>query len=164
MADKNLEREYTIPLRQKLAKTTRWKRAKKAVSTVRKFVSKHMKSEDIKIGRELNEEIWARGGKVVPAKVKIHAKKETVGEKDDKREIVKVNLVGVELTPEKSKKEGKKTKSEAEEKKKTAPEEKPKKQTEQPQDVASATTQKSDVASATTQPQDTKTEESGEQK
>jgi len=77
MADtKKLEREYIIPLRKEWLKTPMHKRAKKAIRAVRLFLARHMKAEfeDIKVGRFLNEYLWARGQKHPPAKVKVKAK------------------------------------------------------------------------------------------
>ncbi len=75
-----LEREYVIPLRRKVQKSPRYKRAKKAVKVIREFLAKHMKVEDrdlkkIKIDKFLNHELWFRGIKKPPAKIKIKAKK-----------------------------------------------------------------------------------------
>ena len=87
-------RTYTIPLRKEFLKTARWRRAEKAVNTVRSFVVQHAKAEDVKVGRWLNEAIWKRGAKNPPARVRVDVKKE-----DD--------YVMVELTelPRKAKKE-----------------------------------------------------------
>lgn len=77
MAEK-LEREYIIPLRKEWLKAPSFKRAKKAVRGVREFLARHMKAEfdDIKVGRFLNEQLWERGMKNPPHKVKIKAIKE----------------------------------------------------------------------------------------
>ncbi len=84
-----IEREYIIPLRKEWAKVPRYKRAKKAIKAIRKFLVRHMKIYDrdlkkIKIDKYLNEEIWFRGIKKPPAKIKIKAIKEG--------EIVKAEL------------------------------------------------------------------------
>jgi len=90
-----LEREYIIPLRCEWKKVPRYKRAKKAIKAIREFLVRHMKIRDrdlnkIKIDKYLNEEIWFRGIKKPPAKIKIRA----IKEKDsDRKEIVKVELV-----------------------------------------------------------------------
>ncbi len=69
MADK--ERLYTIPLRKSFLKAVRYKRTAKAVKTVREFLVKHLKSEDIKLGKYLNQKLWERGMKNPPAKVQV---------------------------------------------------------------------------------------------
>ena len=67
------ERTYTIPLRRDFVKVPRYYRAKRAVNYVKSYISKHMKVEDVKIGRMLNQEIWSDGIKNPPGKVKVKA-------------------------------------------------------------------------------------------
>ena len=69
-------RTYTIPLRKEFLKAARWRRSKKAVSVVRSFVIQHTKSEEVKVGRWLNETIWKRGSKNPPSRVRVDVKKE----------------------------------------------------------------------------------------
>ncbi len=64
-----------------------YRRAKKAVDTVRIFLSKHMKSKDVKLGQKLNLLLWERGIRHPPGKVKV------VVTKDDKG-LVKAELFG----------------------------------------------------------------------
>lgn len=73
------ERTYTIPLRKEVQKSPIYKRAKKAISTVKIFLSKHMKSDDIKIGQIINRELWKRGIKNPPGKIKVTAVKTDKG-------------------------------------------------------------------------------------
>ena len=90
-----LEREYIIPLRCEWKKAPRYKRAKKAIRAIREFLVRHMKIRDrdlnkIRIDKYLNEEVWFRGIKKPPAKIKVKA----IKEKDkDGKEIVRVELV-----------------------------------------------------------------------
>ncbi len=67
-----LERIYTIPLR-KAHHGTRSKRANRAVRDVRDFLTRHMKSEQIWLAGEVNEEIWKRGKYTIPSKIRIRA-------------------------------------------------------------------------------------------
>jgi len=76
-----LEREYTIPLRTQWIKVPRYKRANKAVRTIKEFLAKHMKVENrdlnkIKVDKLLNEMVWTRGIKHPPTKIKVKAVKE----------------------------------------------------------------------------------------
>ena len=71
MAD--LERTYTIPLRRDFIKKPMHERTKRAVSEIRRFISKHMKAEDVKLGKHLNEHLWSHGIKNPPGKVKVKA-------------------------------------------------------------------------------------------
>jgi large subunit ribosomal protein L31e len=113
------ERTYVIPLRKAVIKTARWRRAKKAISTIRAFMKRHMKAEVVKIGRELNEVIWERGGKKVPSKVNVVAFKE--------ENVVEVNLAGAtKKKPEKKEKKIVIESKESKEEKSEAKEEKPK--------------------------------------
>ncbi len=97
-----LERSYNIPLRKEWLKSPKYKRSKKAVSALRKFLSKHMKSDNIKIGKHLNEQIWSRGIKNPPHHVKVDTVK-------DEENVVRAELSGFPIeTPEsKDKKQGK---------------------------------------------------------
>lgn len=84
-----IEREYVIPLRSKCKRVPRYKKTNKAIKTIREFLVRHMKIRDrdlskIKIDKYLNEEIWFRGIKKPPAKIKVKVIKEG--------EIVKVEL------------------------------------------------------------------------
>ncbi|MFN3527989.1 MAG: 50S ribosomal protein L31e [Candidatus Altarchaeaceae archaeon] len=66
------ERIYTIPLRE--AYNQPWtKRARKAVRIVKEFLQRHTKQE-IKIGNDVNEEIWKRGMKHPPRKIRVIVK------------------------------------------------------------------------------------------
>lgn len=66
-----LERTYVIPLRKEWLKVPLYKRSKKAVTALKQFLAKHMKSEEVKIGKNLNEFIWRHGIKNPPHKVKV---------------------------------------------------------------------------------------------
>ncbi len=68
---KTLERIYVIPLRKEFLKTPKWKRSKKSVNIIQKFVMRHMKVEKVLIGKELNEKIWERGSENPPSKIKV---------------------------------------------------------------------------------------------
>ncbi|MDP6547497.1 MAG: 50S ribosomal protein L31e [Candidatus Woesearchaeota archaeon] len=108
-----LERNYNVPLRREFQKAPRWRRAKKAVTALREFVSKHMKSDNVLIGRYANELLWKDGIKNPPHHIEVNAVKDDKG-------TVKVELVEL---PGKAKREMAKQqevdkKKKAEEKKK----------------------------------------------
>ena len=71
----NLERNYIIPLKKEMLKVPTYRRAKKAINTIRSFLKKHMKVEDIRLGNYLNEEVHSRGRKHPPSKVSIRVTK-----------------------------------------------------------------------------------------
>ena len=84
-----IEREYIIPLRRAWVNVPEYKRARKAVMTIKKFIARHMKVDDrniknVKLDVYLNNEIWFRGHSKPPAKIKVKAIKEG--------DIVKVEL------------------------------------------------------------------------
>jgi large subunit ribosomal protein L31e len=75
MADKTtteLERVYTIPLR-KTKDLVRSRRADLAVRDVKRFLSRHMKSDDIWVDNEVNEHLWARGKFTIPSRIRVRA-------------------------------------------------------------------------------------------
>jgi len=121
---KVLERTYVVPLRKEWRKAPKYKRAKKAGAALKQFLVKHMKSDDIKIGKYLNELIWQRGIRSPPHSVKINVVKDDKG-------LVKAELIGkpiedVAKKPEakEEKKKEAKTEEKKEEKKEAKPEEK----------------------------------------
>ncbi|MBS3085011.1 50S ribosomal protein L31e [Candidatus Pacearchaeota archaeon] len=76
-----IEREYIIPLREKIRPSPRYKKTPKAIKSIKEFLVRHMKIRDgdlkkIKIDRFLNEEIWIRGIKNPVHKIKVKAIKE----------------------------------------------------------------------------------------
>ncbi len=112
--EKNLERTYNIPLRKEWLRVPKYKRAKKAVAGLRKFLVRHMKSENVLIGKYANLEIWKHGIKNPPHHILIKAVKDDKG-------VVKAELVGApeeknaeEKRPEIKKEEPKKEVSELE--------------------------------------------------
>lgn len=67
---KELTRTYTIPLSRMMI-SPRHKRAKRAVSLIREFGTKHMKSAEIHISPELNLILWKRGIRNPPRRVTV---------------------------------------------------------------------------------------------
>ena len=87
MAEKKQEtktemvREYVIPLRNEWRKVANYRRAGRAIKTIKKFIARHMKVPDrdvdkVKIDIYLNQEVWFKGKKKPPAKIKVRAIKE----------------------------------------------------------------------------------------
>lgn len=68
-------------------------RAKKAITITKNFLRKHMKTEEVRIGSELNNHIWSRGIKNPPGKVVVECEKTEQG-------IVYANLEGTLLREE----------------------------------------------------------------
>jgi len=87
---KKIEREYIIPLRYKGRAVPCYKKTPKAIKTIKEFLVKHMKVKDrdlrkIKIDKYLNEQMWFRGIKKPPVKIKVKAVKQG--------DVVRVELV-----------------------------------------------------------------------
>ena len=97
-----MEKLYTIPLRKEFRKAPNYKRTSRAVKAIRDFIKKHMKNENVKIGKYLNLEIWKHGRKNPPARIKV----KVITEKEKDVEYVIVELPHVKI--EKPKKEVKK--------------------------------------------------------
>ncbi|MFA6888901.1 MAG: 50S ribosomal protein L31e [Candidatus Woesearchaeota archaeon] len=112
-----IERTYTIPLRREYLKAPKYRRTEKASRALRDFLVKHMKSEDVKVGKFLNEFLWMHGMKNPPHHVKVNVVK--------MEGTVYAELFGkpLKITKDEKKKDEKKT----EEKKEAKVEEKPKK-------------------------------------
>ena len=72
------ERIYTIPFRKAWA-TPRGKRTPHVVRMLRSFVQRHMKTEDIKISNEVNEQLWARSTKKPPRQITVRLVKDKEG-------------------------------------------------------------------------------------
>lgn len=87
------EREYIVPLRKGWLKVPEYKRANKAIKTLKEFMVRHMKIYDkdlrkVKIDVYLNNEIRFRGIKKPHSKIKVKARKFD-------NDIVKVELVNL---------------------------------------------------------------------
>ena len=106
-----LKRTYNVPLRKEFMKAPRWKRTNRAVKALKKFLFRHMKATEVKLGKYLNEHLWKRGIKNPPHHVKVEAEKDSEG-------VVRAELVGAKIVVDKrfkKKKEIKKLKEKKEE-------------------------------------------------
>jgi len=74
-----LERTYIIPLRKEWLKAPAYKRAKRAVTAVRDFLARHMKSEDVRILPDLNMAVWADGIRSPPPRIKVRTVRDDNG-------------------------------------------------------------------------------------
>ncbi|NPE26946.1 hypothetical protein HNV12_03005 [Methanococcoides sp. SA1] len=75
-----MEREYVVPMRKGFLNVPHYRRAKKAVKTLKEFMVRHMAIRDrdtrkIKVDINLNNEIWFRGIKKPLHKIKVKAVK-----------------------------------------------------------------------------------------
>ncbi|MBU0760693.1 MAG: 50S ribosomal protein L31e [Nanoarchaeota archaeon] len=87
-----LEREYIIPLRKEWRKVANYRRTGRAIKAIKKFIARHMKVPEhdvskVKLDIYLNNEIFFRGRKKPPAKIKVKAVREG--------DVVKVRLAEI---------------------------------------------------------------------
>lgn len=76
----SVERIYNVPLRKEFLKIQRWRRTERAVTALRTFLKKHMKTEVVRLGKEINEKLWQHGIKNPPHHIKVTVTKNEKGE------------------------------------------------------------------------------------
>jgi large subunit ribosomal protein L31e len=79
MVEAEKEQIYNIPLRD-AKRAPKWKRSKVAIKDIRAFLKKHMKSEEIKLDRGINEKVWERGSQKPPTMIRVRAMKFSDGQ------------------------------------------------------------------------------------
>ena len=97
-----LGRTYVIPLRRETLKVPPFRKANKAIKTIQIFISKHMKSDNVVIGKYLNLGIWKHGARSPPGKIKVNVTK------DDKGRVVAEIFGAPKETPKVEEKKAKK--------------------------------------------------------
>jgi large subunit ribosomal protein L31e len=95
------EKIYTIPLRKALRKSIK-KRAPYCMKIIREFLITHTKTENVMIGKHLNEAVWKRGRQKPPKRVRVKVIKED--------NIIKAELIGHDYVEFIAKKKEAKTK------------------------------------------------------
>lgn len=98
---KGSEGVIVVPLRREVLKAPRYQRTKKAVIATREFLQRFTGSDEVLLGRHLNERLQEGGRKNVPSRVKVRVVKDVVKGKD----AFKAELEGFAITLEKEKKE-----------------------------------------------------------
>jgi len=73
------ERIYVVPLAKDYMKAPNWNRTKRAVKSLRKFVTRHMKPEALYVSQEVNERLWENGIKNPPRKIRVRVTKSVEG-------------------------------------------------------------------------------------
>ena len=108
-----LERVYTIPLgKVKLSQSQH--RAVRAINMIKEFARHHMKVENIKIEEDLAKQIWARGVRRPPRKIRVRMSKTDEG-------FILVSLYDEEIEAAAKAKDDKKIKDKVKEPAKEAP-------------------------------------------
>lgn len=95
-----VERVYNVPLRKEFLKIQRWRRTERAVTALRNFLKKHMKTEVVKISKEINEKLWEHGIKNPPHHIKVMVTKNDKGEAMAELFGFKKKEAGKETKPE----------------------------------------------------------------
>ncbi|MBS3169129.1 60S ribosomal protein L31 [Candidatus Woesearchaeota archaeon] len=88
-SEKTVERTYNVPLRKEYQKVPNWKRTNKAVIALKQFLVRHMKTPEVRLGKDVNEKLWQHGIKNPPHHVKVTVTKDETG-------IARAELFGVE--------------------------------------------------------------------
>ena len=160
---KEIKRTYNIPLRLMFGKKPKHTRAKVAIRAIKDYLKKHMKSDNINLGKELNENVWKNGMKNPPHHIKVDTIKDSKGvvtaelfghkyisnKKEEKKESFKDRLMEKVAGPEKTivkkvKENDKKADNKKEAKETTKKEEtKPAKTKEQPEAIKPEVTSES---------------------
>jgi len=124
-----LERVYTIPLgKVKLSQSQH--RAVRAINMIKEFARHHMKVENIKIEEDLAKQIWARGVRRPPRKIRVRMSKTDEG-------FILVSLYDEEIEAAENAKDDKKIKDKVKESDKEAPKkEEPTKETPKKEEPA----------------------------
>ena len=79
-----LTRTYVVPLGV-VYEAPPYRRAKKAVTVIREFATRHMKARQVSIDAEVNEVIWSRGMRHPPRRITLEMERVEDG-------VVKVKL------------------------------------------------------------------------
>jgi len=73
-----ITRTYTVPL-GKAFEAPPYRRAKKAVTLLKDFTTRHMKATEVKIDSGVNELLWARGIKHPPRRIRVEMERDEDG-------------------------------------------------------------------------------------
>ncbi|MDG6900709.1 MAG: 60S ribosomal protein L31 [Nitrososphaerota archaeon] len=80
-----LTRTYVVPLGV-VYETPPYRRAKKAMTVLKEFATRHMKAREVSIDSKVNELIWARGIRHPPRRITVEMERDEDG-------VVKVRLL-----------------------------------------------------------------------
>ncbi|KAJ3081693.1 60S ribosomal protein L31 [Quaeritorhiza haematococci] len=80
-------REYTIHLHKYVFGKTFKKRAPTAIKAIRKFAEKAMGTTDVRLHPDLNKEVWKRGIKSVPTRLRIRLSRKRNDAEDAKEKL-----------------------------------------------------------------------------
>jgi len=73
-----LSRTYTVPLGIAY-EAPAYRRSKVAIRMIREFATRHMKATEVSIDEEVNKEIWSRGMKSPPRRIRLDMERDEDG-------------------------------------------------------------------------------------
>ncbi|MDG6914370.1 MAG: 60S ribosomal protein L31 [Nitrososphaerota archaeon] len=73
-----LTRVHMVPLRRAF-EAPKYRRTKVAVRLIREFTTRHMKANEVKIDKEVNELLWTRGIGNPPRRIKLEMERDEDG-------------------------------------------------------------------------------------
>ncbi|KAI9331969.1 ribosomal protein L31e-domain-containing protein [Obelidium mucronatum] len=80
-------REYTIHLHKHVFGRTFKKRAPHAIKVIRKFAQDAMKTSDVRLDPSLNTEVWKRGVKSIPHRIRVRLSRKKNDNEDAKERL-----------------------------------------------------------------------------
>ena len=75
MSEDNLTRIYTVNL-AKAWDTPKYRRTDRVINIIKEFTQRHMQTNKVKIDQDLNRDIWSRGKRNPPRKIRLRMIKE----------------------------------------------------------------------------------------
>ena len=73
-----LSRTYMVPLGIAF-EAPRYRRSKVAIRMIKEFATRHMKATEVSISEEVNEQIWSRGIKKPPRRIRLDMERDEDG-------------------------------------------------------------------------------------
>ncbi|XP_012250608.1 60S ribosomal protein L31 [Athalia rosae] len=80
-------REYTVNLHKRLHGVGFKKRAPRAIKEIRKFAEKHMGTPDVRIDTRLNKQLWSKGIRNVPFRVRVRLSRRRNDDEDSANKL-----------------------------------------------------------------------------
>ncbi len=80
-------REYTVNLHKAMHGISFKRRAPRAIKVIKAFAKKQMGTSDVRLDQALNKEVWSKGIKSVPTRVRIQIRRVRNEDEDAKEEM-----------------------------------------------------------------------------
>ncbi|XP_057493879.1 60S ribosomal protein L31-like [Actinidia eriantha] len=80
-------REYIIHLHKRLHGCTFMKKAPNAIKEIRKFAQKAMGTKDVRVDVKLNKNVWSRGIRSVPRRVRVRIARKRNDDENAREEL-----------------------------------------------------------------------------